>query len=45
MSNLLDEWRNIATYRKDVWMLEHMEGLEQKLIRDVVMPDSLYVRH
>ena len=45
MANLLDEWRNMATYRKDVWMLEYMEGLEQYLIRDVVMPDSLYVRH
>jgi len=45
MTNLLDEWRNMAIYRQDVWMLEKMEGLEKYLVRDVVMPDSLYVRH
>lgn len=44
ISNLLDEWRNMATYRRDVWMLEHLDGIERYLIRDVVMPDSLYVR-
>lgn len=45
MTNLLDEWRNMATYRGDVWMLEHAADLEKLLLRDVVIPDSLYVRN
>ena len=44
MTNLLDEWRNMATFRGDVWMLEHVADLERVLLRDVVIPDSLYVR-
>lgn len=43
--NLLDEWRSLATYRGDVWMLEYMEGIETKLMHDMVIPDSLYLRH
>ncbi len=44
MTNLLDEWRNMATFRGDVWMLEHVADLERALLRAVVIPDSLYVR-
>jgi hypothetical protein len=42
--NLLEEWRNMATYLNDVAMLEKMTGLEEQLVRDVVIPDSLYIR-
>lgn len=43
--NILDEWRNMATYRGDVWMLEYVQDLDKLLIRDIVIPDSLYVRN
>ena len=45
MSNLVEEWRCMATYRRDISMLEWTENLNQLLIRDVVVPDSLYVRN
>jgi superfamily II RNA helicase len=44
LTNLLDEWRNMATYRGDIWMLKHVADLERVLLRDVVILDSLYVR-
>jgi len=44
LANILDEWRNMATYRGDVWMLEYVDDLDKLLIRDIVIPDSLYVR-
>jgi len=43
--NILDEWRNMATYRRDVWMLEYVQDLDKLLIRDIVISDSLYVRN
>jgi superfamily II RNA helicase len=45
ITNLLEEWRNMATYRGDVWMLEYVSSLDRLLIRDIVIPDSLYVRN
>jgi superfamily II RNA helicase len=45
VSNLLEEWRSLASYRNDVNMLEHMDNIEQYLIRDIIIPDSLYVRN
>ena len=44
MSNLVEEWTNLAIYTKNTKMLEKMEGLQQKLVRDIVIPDSLYLR-
>lgn len=44
MSNLVEEWTNLALYTKNTKMLEKMEGLQQKLVRDIVIPDSLYLR-
>jgi superfamily II RNA helicase len=44
MTNLLEEWRNMATYRSDVDMLRRFDGAEGLLLREVVLPDSLYVR-
>lgn len=44
MTNLLEEWRNMATYCSDVEMLRRMDGAEALLLREVVLPDSLYVR-
>jgi superfamily II RNA helicase len=44
MSNLVEEWTNLALYTKNTKMLEKMEGIQQKLVRDIVIPDSLYLR-
>jgi len=44
MTNLLEEWRNMATYCSDVDMLRRFDGSERLLLREVVLPDSLYVR-
>jgi superfamily II RNA helicase len=44
MANLVEEWTNLATYTKNTKMLEKMEGLQQRLLRDIVIPDSLYLR-
>ena len=44
MANLVEEWTNLALYTKNTSMLEKMEGLQQKLLRDIVIPDSLYLR-
>jgi superfamily II RNA helicase len=42
--NLLEEWRALATLATDVDMLEKMKELELKLLRDVSVCDSLYLR-
>jgi superfamily II RNA helicase len=44
MSNLVEEWTNLAIYTNNTSMLEKMEGLQHKLVRDIVIPDSLYLR-
>jgi superfamily II RNA helicase len=42
--NLLEEWRSLATLSNDTEMLEKMRGLETKIMRDVAVCDSLYLR-
>ena len=44
IANLVEEWTNLATYTNNTKMLEKMEGLQQILLRDIVVPDSLYLR-
>lgn len=44
VSNILEEWTNLATYTKNVEMLQKLEGLQEKLVRDLVVPESLYLR-
>lgn len=44
VANLVEEWTNLSLYTKNTTMLEKMEGLQQKLLRDIVIPDSLYLR-
>ena len=43
-ANLLEEWRSLATLALDTEMLEKMRGLETKIMRDVAVCDSLYLR-
>ena len=42
--NLLEEWRALATLALDTEMLEKMRGLETKIMRDMAVCDSLYLR-
>jgi superfamily II RNA helicase len=44
IANVLEEWVNLATYCEDLEMLEKCKGLREKLIRGLVVPDSLYLR-
>jgi len=42
--NLLNEWRNMATYMGNIQMLSHIMDLESNIFRDIISPDSLYIR-
>lgn len=44
VANLLEEWRTLATLASDVDMLEKVKGVEDTLLRDVSVCDSLYLR-
>ena len=44
LANVVREWVSIATIKQDTDMIEKMIGIEQKLVRGFVMPDSLYLR-
>lgn len=44
LANIVREWVNIATLQQDTEMVEKMNGIEQKLVRGFVIPDSLYLR-
>ena len=43
-ANLLDELVSLATLTKNTELLNKLHGLAGKLVRDVVVPDSLYLR-
>ncbi len=42
--NLVEEWTVLATYKKDVKMLETMRGVEAALKHGIATTDSLYLR-
>ena len=42
--NLLEELRSLATLALDTEMLERLRGLETRIMRDVAVCDSLYLR-
>lgn len=44
VSNMVEEWINMATWSQDVEWLKAMEGIQQKLVRGIAKPDSLYLR-
>jgi hypothetical protein len=44
VGNILEELRSLATLAKDTEMLEKMRGVEEKLMRDMAVCDSLYLR-
>jgi superfamily II RNA helicase len=44
LSNIVDEWINLATISQDVEMIEKMKDAKEKIVRGFVIPDSLYLR-
>jgi superfamily II RNA helicase len=44
LSNIVEEWVNLATISQDVEMVEKMKDITSKIVRGFVIPDSLYLR-
>jgi superfamily II RNA helicase len=44
LNHLVQEWISLATYDGNVEMLKRFVGVEAKLLRDIVVPESLYVK-
>ena len=44
MANLLDEWLALATYCEHTTQIAKINDLKSILVRDVVVPDSIYLR-
>ena len=44
LTSLVNEWITAATYKADVDMLETMKGAQSGMLRDIVQPESLYLR-
>lgn len=44
LSNIVEEWVNMATIVKDVEMIEKCKDVRNKIVRGFVIPDSLYLR-
>lgn len=42
--SLVEEWTALATFKKDVQMLDKLHGIEQSLKRTIATSDSLYLR-
>lgn len=44
LTSLLNEWISLATIKADVDMLHRLRETPSKMLRDVVLPESLYLR-
>lgn len=44
LANVVDEWVGMATMMQDFTQLEILRDIRQAIVRDVVVPDSLYLR-
>ncbi len=44
MTNMLDEWLSLATYCQHTDQIDKIIEVQKKLIRDIVISDSLYLR-
>ena len=43
LASLVEEWTSVATLLEDVKLLEKLEGVRALLVKDAVVPDSLYL--
>lgn len=44
LSNIVEEWTNLAIVSQDVEMVEKMAEIKKQIVRGFVVPDSLYLR-
>jgi superfamily II RNA helicase len=44
LANLVNEWISLATFTADVDMLERLKEAPARLLRDIAVPESLYLR-
>jgi len=44
LANIADEWITLSTMSSDLTQLEITRGIRQTIVRDSVVPDSLYLR-
>ncbi len=43
VGNMVEEWISLATFTKSVELLQMLEGLREKLVREIAKPESLYL--
>jgi superfamily II RNA helicase len=43
VANMVDEWTAVATLAQDLETLEKLQDVKQRLIREILVPDSLYL--
>jgi antiviral helicase SKI2 len=43
MANIIDEWLSLATYCQHVEQINKINEIKEKLMRDIVLSDSLYL--
>lgn len=43
IANMVDEWTAMATYCEDVEFLDSIRDVKTQLVRDAIVPDSLYL--
>lgn len=43
IANMADEWTAMATYCEDIELLEKLKDIRSSLIREIIIPDSLYL--
>jgi superfamily II RNA helicase len=43
IANVIEEWTCMATFCQDIELLTKLEGLREKMVRDLAKPDSLYL--
>jgi superfamily II RNA helicase len=43
VANMVEEWVTLATFTKNIELLQLLEGLKEKLVRGIVRPESLYL--
>ena len=43
LANLVDEWTAVATFIEDIELLEKLRDVRGRLVKDVIIPDSLYL--
>ena len=43
VANMADEWTAMATFCEDVELLEKLKDVRTNLVRDIIIPDSLYL--